>query len=99
MTTRTLQIMRQNPLKSALTMIGSVAAVVIFLWVVDDRYVNAADFKQFQHQQEQLFVDSRIQQIQDQLFVLDLKVENGSATEIDRAQRARLQRQLGELRR
>lgn len=97
MTTRTLEIMKQNPLKSALTMIGSVAAVVIFLWSVDDRYVNAADFKQYRQQQQQLFTNFRRQQLEDELFELQLKAKKGIITDVERAKLFRIQRQLERL--
>lgn len=99
MTTRTLEVMKQNPVKSAVTMIGSIAAVVIFFWTVEDRYVSAADFQQYQRQQQHLFTDFRRQQLEDELFELQLKAEKNIITDVERAKLFRIQRQLQKLNR
>lgn len=99
------KVVKQNPIKSALTMIGSVAAVVVFFWMVEDRYVSAADFQQFQ-QQQKTFVDQiqrqqrdslslfRRQMLEDELFELELKIQQGTATNVERAKVNRIKRQL-----
>lgn len=98
MTTRTFEVMKQNPIKAALTMIGSVAAVAVFFWAVEDRYVSAADFRQFQQQQQQSITELRRQMLEDKLFELQLKANEGTATNIDKAQILRIQRQLSQIR-
>lgn len=108
MTTRTLEVMKQNPLKSTLTLIGSAAAVAVFFWSVEDRYVKAADFQQFQQRQEQFQQQFKQQQqqnvnnfrrqmLEDELFELQLKVNEDIATSIDKAKILRIQRQLQQL--
>lgn len=99
------KVVKQNPIKSALTMIASVAAVVVFFWTVEDRYVSAADFQNFQNQQQR-FVDQiqkqqrdslssfRRQMLEDELFELELKVQQGTATNVEKAKINRIKRQL-----
>ena len=95
-------------LKTAITTLASIAAVVVFFWGVEDRYVNAADLKAYeqrqqqrlevyQQQQQKTVTDFRRQMLEDELFELELKVEEGTAGRIDRAKKARIQRQLERL--
>lgn len=108
MSTRTLEIMKNNPLKSALSILGSVAAVIIFFWAIEDRYVSAADFQQFQKQQqdfqqrqfkqyEKSLSGFRRQMLEDELFELQLKANSGTITDVERAKILRIQRQLQRL--
>lgn len=100
--------MRNNPIKSAITTIASVAAVVVFFWAIEDRYVSAADFQKFQQWQvEQMerqtkkydnsITSFRRQLLEDELFELQLKAENGTITPVERAKLLRIQRQLRSL--
>ena len=95
-------------IKTGLTTLASIAVVVTFFWAVEQHYVSAADFEQFQMRQQQQFdhfqtqqqrniTDFRRQMLEDDLFELDLKVEEGTANTIDRARKQRIERQLERL--
>jgi len=94
--------------KSSLAIIGTFIGVFVAMWAVEDRYVSAADFSQYQQRQEAFSIqqhtaqenryrDFRKQQIDDQLFELEFKVNQGTATPLDKAKIERLRRQLQDL--
>lgn len=94
--------------KSSLAIIGTFLGVIAAMWAVEDRYVSAADFSSYQQRQEAFSIqqqsaqdrrykDFRRQQIDDQLFELQFKLDNGTATPLDKAKIKRLQRQLNDL--
>jgi len=105
MSTQLIKTAKDNPIKSALSIMASIAAVVVFIWSIEGRYVSAADFsqyqkrqEQFQHQQQETINSFQRRQIDNELFELEFKVNNGEATPLDRAKIQRLKRQLIELR-
>jgi hypothetical protein len=94
--------------KSSLAIIGTFLGVIAAMWAIEDRYVSAADFSQYQQRQEAFILQSqsaadkrqknfRKQIIDDQLFELQFKVNQGTASPLDKAKIERLQRQLREL--
>lgn len=94
--------------KTTLTTLASIATVVVFFWAVDDHYVSAADLEQYQEQQQRnlqryqteqkkVITDFRRQMLEDELFELDLRIDEGTASRIDRAKKARITRQLERL--
>lgn len=94
--------------KSSLAVVGTFVGVLVAMWAVEDRYVSAADFSQYQQRQEAFSIQQqssqdrrykefRRQQIDDQLFELQFKLDNGTATPLDKAKIKRLQRQLNDL--
>ena len=105
MSTQLIKTAKENPIKTALSTISSIAAVVMFIWAVNSHFVSAADFskyqqrqEQFQQQQQESFKAFQRQQIDNELFELEFKVQQGNATPLDRAKIQRLKRQLNELR-
>lgn len=88
--------------------IASIAAIVPVLWgaamFVDSRYVKAEALQQFQQKQEAIsekqeamFKDHRKKQLEDQIFILDVKKSSGKLSPLDNALYNRYQMQLKEL--
>lgn len=105
MSTQLIKTAKDHPYKSALSILTSIATIVLFVWAVEGHYVRAADFSQYQKRQEQFQLQQKEalksfqrQQLDNQLFDLEFKVQNGTATPLDRAKIERLKRQLQELR-
>jgi hypothetical protein len=100
--------MEKSNWKNILGALVAVTSLVIYIWMMEDRYLKASDFLQYQ-QQQQLNYQSirddtrkslnnfRKQMLEDQLFELQLKKEEGTATNIEKARIKRIKRQLEKL--
>ncbi len=104
MSTQMMKTVTNNPIKSAVATIISIASIVTFFWAVDSHYVSAADFSQyqrsqekFQHQQQQGFKDYQRRELDNKIFELQFKVNEGSASNLEKAQLDRYKRQRRDL--
>lgn len=93
---------KKREIITAVAVLGSILTIFTGVIFVDDRYVHAADFsEQIQYQQtqnEQLIQSIREQQLHDQLFELEFKIQSGEAKPIDKALKERYLQQLQQLR-
>lgn len=91
-------IVKQNPLKTSLAVIsfiGTISAGVLF---IDERYAKAADVGEIRQEISTSINKLRIKQLEDELFIIDFKIQEGTATSVDKAMKERKQRELEELR-
>lgn len=81
---------------------ATVSAVLLLLggiWAVDDHYASAADVEKLQRNVETRITQYQQQQLENQLFILDLKKQqqNGKLDPLDSAMSERYRRQLQQL--
>lgn len=77
---------------SIASVIVAMTTIITSVYAFDGRYLKVSDFNQYQ-------VQSEVRRLEDEIFVLEFKVQNGTATALDRAMLERLKSRLESLRR
>ena len=105
----TMDDTKKSIIKTASNLIIAVGAILAVFWGINEHYAKAADFERYQQQQNQRFdqyqreqkqalVELRKRALEDELFDLNWRIEKGSGGAFERAKRARILRELDDLR-
>ena len=87
-----MNYLKENPLKAAAGVLTIVGILITSVWAAESRYNQMPQIGTLQH--EMMF--DRQQRLEDQVFVLEMKKANHTASDVDRAllerYKARLQK-------
>lgn len=95
---------RNNPIKTLLSIVALISGIVTSVITVDSRYVHADELDDFKIEMNQKFEKTdksisniRRQQLQDKIFELNFLDQSGQARPIDKALLDRYRNELQEL--
>lgn len=85
-----LQLLKDN-LTTIAAIIIALTTIIGSAYAVDTRYLKVTTYKQYETNKE-------VRRLEDQLFALDFKIANGTATDFEKAMKERLKSQLESIR-
>jgi len=85
-----LKLLKDN-LTTIAAIIFALSTIIGSAYAVDGRYLKVSTYKQYETQKE-------VRTLEDQLFALDFKIANGTATDFEKAMRNRIKARLDALR-
>lgn len=89
-----LNKVKENPIKVVLVLLASLGTIITSGFAFDSRYNQMPQFQQMQYD----FRMSRVQDLQNRIFMLQFKISSGKGTPLDEAMLRRYQEQLKALR-
>ena len=96
-----LETVKANPLKTAAATVLTIVALMTGGWKVDDRYAHAEELRDFRQNIAQQITsvinNTRKKQLEDQLFTLDFLAAQRTLVPLEQAQKARIERELRDM--
>jgi len=90
----TVKYIKDNPLKSLAAVLGIVGMLITSVWAAEARFNQSAEILLVQND----VLEYQIRQQEDVVFEYDLKIEDGTATNAEKAMRKRADEYLKTLR-
>ena len=95
------QKVKNNPIKTAISILTLLSMIVTGVLWVDTRYIKAGDMQQFSNQQqkavqnvEKMFIQHAMEEINRQIFAINFKINNNQADALDHAMLDQLRAEL-----
>lgn len=74
-------MLKENPFKTLAAIFSLIGIIATAVWGAEQRYNQAPQIREMNH----IILQDRVQQLEDKIFVLEMKKQSGKASSIDKA--------------